>query len=168
MEAFETNPATTLVRAVESANREVWRYAQRMGPSHRGMGCAFVAAQVLADRVEVVWAGDCRAVCRTPRTQYDMTQDHAQGHLLTRALGTREEIALSLSTLSRAGRPEGELLVALYTDGVWGQVPDATLHALFDQGLRRQLSLDHVAKRAVAHADRAGGVDNATIALAIV
>ncbi len=138
------------------------------------MGTTLVHAVLVADELQVRWAGDSRAYLLDGDGLRLLTHDHnqaeelrAQGHLteeqarthpgqyrLTRALG-----------LGRASAPEpGEVVVPaagrllLCTDGLTSELDDAEVAGLLADG-----SPERAAQRLVERAVEAGGRDNVTV-----
>jgi|Deesub1362A_J573_1020465.scaffolds.fasta_scaffold01363_5 protein phosphatase len=168
-----------LRRAVEEANRAVWRRAQAE-PALRGMGTTVVAALVGGRRMVVANVGDSRAYSLRGGELRQITEDHslvqeevAQGlitpeqarthamkNVLTRAVGAGEEVEVDLFSREVAA---GEVLL-LCSDGLHGVVPDAAVREIL-LGTPR---LEEAARRLVEAANQMGGPDNVSVVLARV
>ncbi len=168
-----------LRRAVEAANREVWRRAQAE-PGLRGMGTTLVAALLGGRRLVAANVGDSRAYLLRGGELRQLSEDHslvqqevAQGlitpeqarthamkNVLTRAVGADEEVEVDLFSRELEG---GELLL-LCSDGLHGVLPDAAIREIL-LGTPR---LEEAARRLVEAANQMGGPDNVSVVLARV
>lgn len=88
----------------------------------------------------------------------DQAADHPFGSVLTRALGTLDEVEVDVVVHS----VESDDLLLLCSDGLTTHLDDADLAALLTEP---DASLDDLADRAVAEANLRGGTDNITLIL---
>ncbi|MFO1106700.1 MAG: protein phosphatase 2C domain-containing protein [Amaricoccus sp.] len=171
-----------LVTALEAANRAVRQRAAREGFGQ--MGATVVAALVLEGRAVVAWVGDSRAyrlsggelaqLTRDHSVVQDLVdqgriapadaEDHPQSHVVTRAIGATEAVAVALAETPLG--PGDRLL--LCSDGLirclgdaeiaallaTAEGPDAACRALVEAALHRGAP-DNVSVVVV----RAGGAD---------
>lgn len=165
-----------LEKAIRLANRRVHTAALSRRGS-RGMGTTLTCVALEDGHGYVGHVGDSRAwLVREPRI-YQLTKDHswveeqvekgvlsedeARGHelrnLITRALGTRPQVAPDTATLDI--RPGDVLLVA--TDGLHGLVePDEILDEI-----RRGPEPQTVVDSLIALSNERGGPDNVTVVI---
>lgn len=135
---------TALVAALEAANREVRRRAVADGLGQ--MGATVVAALVGADRAVVAWVGDSRAYRMADGQLTPLTRDHSvvqelvdrgqlaaaaaeahpQAHVVTRAIGAADAVAVALAETPLA--PGDQLL--LCSDGLIRCLADGDIAAL--------------------------------------
>jgi serine/threonine protein phosphatase PrpC len=162
-----------LVEAIERANTAIRREA-RTRPELLGMGTTCTAL-VVTDVVTIAHVGDSRAYrSRAGRLEL-LTDDHtlvaamvrdgrldaaaaptdARRHVITRALGAEDDVAVDLVTVDR--QPGDRLL--LCSDGVHGQVDDATIERVLADVTDPGAAADRLIELAAA----AGGEDNATV-----
>ncbi len=166
------SPAEALVEAFRRANAAI--YAGGQGPDRAGMATTCTAVLLLRGEAIVAHVGDSRAyLLRGPQTR-QLTIDHslagelarhgeladgdvrnhAQRHVLTRALGTAPEVEVDFA-------PEplraGDVLV-LTTDGLHNAVPAAEIGRV----VRTARELDEACGVLVGLANARGGVDNAS------
>lgn len=156
------------------ANRKICQLAEA-NPQYHGMGTTLTAVQIMADRVLLGHVGDSRAYLYRTGELCQLTVDHSlsgelyrkgelseqeaehhpQKHVLTRALGTCQEIDVDTS-LFRLG--VGDLLL-LCTDGLHGKVAKEELIAILGETDDPQV----LAEGLVAAALAKGGQDNITV-----
>ena len=165
--------------AVRRANRDIRSAAER-DPAKSGMGTTVTAALLDGGRLAVVHVGDSRAYLWRDGALRQLTEDHsvvaelvrrgsiapeeAEAHphrnVITRALGADVDVQVDVvSEEPRAGD-----VVLLCSDGLSSYVPEAAIA----EALGASGDLEEVARRLVARANEAGGIDNVTVVLARV
>ncbi|MFN2241112.1 MAG: Stp1/IreP family PP2C-type Ser/Thr phosphatase [Anaerolineae bacterium] len=164
---------TSLVRAVQSANQQLYAQA-RSDPSKSGMGTTLVAAVTLGRKVYVANVGDSRAYLINKTNMTQITEDHSwveeqvraglltqeqakrhpQRNLVTRALGSKPAVDVDLFE-GEIGR--GDTLL-LCSDGLTGRVEDHEIAAIV-----RAHPPTEAARLLVAAANERGGSDNITV-----
>lgn len=150
-------PSERIVRGFEAAASEVFE-ASRANPQLADMGTTMTALCLHGDRAIVGHVGDSRCVVVRAGKLLRLTEDHAvvePRHLLTRCLGAGRERE-DVDVVDADSHP-GDVF-ALMTDGVWGELDDATtLHWL------KQPDVGSSARGLVEAAFEAGSTDNATV-----
>ncbi|GIP32955.1 Stp1/IreP family PP2C-type Ser/Thr phosphatase [Paenibacillus sp. J2TS4] len=163
-------------QAVYEANRSIFEAASRT-VEYSGMGTTAIVT--LADRNRLILGhiGDSRAYLLSNGQLRQLTEDHslvnmliksgqitpeeAEQHprrnILTRALGTDEEVDVDII---QAAWAEGDV-VLVCTDGLSGAVPKEELRLV----LNSEGDLDEKANQLVNKALEAGGDDNITVVL---
>jgi serine/threonine protein phosphatase PrpC len=168
-----------LDKAFRLANRRVYAAATQQ-EGRRGMGTTLTCLAVVGDRGYIGHVGDSRAYLVRGNTIYQITKDHswveeqlekgvlteeeAKEHewrnLITRALGTRPQVAPDTAEVELK---VGDTFV-LSSDGLHGLVaPEEIL-----QELRRTKDRQHVVEYLIALANERGGHDNITLVIAEV
>ncbi len=172
----EANAARLLAGAIVSANEEIYQSAHTgSGPS--GMGTTLTAAMLGGDVLTIGHVGDSRAYLLRDGNLTQLTEDHSlvgelyrsgklsqeeafahpNRNVLTKALGTSEDITADVGTHKL--RPGDKVL--LTTDGLTTMVPD--------EGIARILAgpeaADEICAKLVDAANRAGGADNISVVL---
>ena len=164
-----------LVRSIEHANACMLDAASR-NASWTGMGTTFTGLVVLENRLAVAHVGDSRAYLLRGGSLTQLTADHtllaeylragvkprveaipSMRHILTRALGTHDTVAVD----SRALEVESGDVVLLASDGLHGVADDAVIASV----LLRERDLTRTATRLIEYANDAGGPDNITVVL---
>lgn len=162
-----------LVAALESANAAVrsWAATARSGP----MGATVVAALIDGAAATVAWVGDSRAYRMRTGALSRLTRDHSvvqelveagslaagdaerhpQAHVVTRAVGAEERIAVDTAAVDLAA---GDLLL-LCSDGLTKCVPDADVAAL----LGSSRTPEEACRKLVEAALERGGPDNVSV-----
>lgn len=170
---------TLLDKAFRLANKRVYNAATQQD-GRRGMGTTLTCLAVLDGRAYIGHVGDSRAFLVRGDTIYQITKDHswveeqlekglltpdeAEDHewrnLITRALGTRAQVAPDIADMDlRAGDT-----FVLSSDGLHGLVkPEEVL-----QELKRTRNRQHVVDYCIALANERGGHDNITLVIAEV
>lgn len=173
----EAAVADWLKKSVKRANKYIYNYAKAHAEC-RGMGTTIVAALCEKDRVTIANVGDSRCyILREGGAFMQVTEDHSlvnqlmksgqlseedadrhpMKHMLTRALGTEEDTAIDVTTISWSS---GDCLI-LCSDGLSNMVPpQAIVEVLSWEG-----TLEEKAERLIALANEAGGLDNITITI---
>ena len=168
-------PVGSLVdKAIRLANRRVYALATS-SERRRGMGTTLTCLAMLGGRGYLGHVGDSRAFMVRRDIIYQLTKDHswveeqiekgvlteeeAQEHewrnLITRALGTRQQVVPDLADFDV--RP-GDIYV-LSTDGLHGLVEPEEILA----ELRATRDRQHVVEYLLARANERGGHDNITL-----
>ena len=144
---------------------------------YKGMGTTVIAALVHDDAVTLAHVGDSRAYRLRDGELEVLTSDHsyvnelvkmgaltpeeAEKHphasLITRALGTREEVEPDIET----HRVRDHDVFLLCSDGLTKMVPVAEIAAIVAAAKR----LDDASERLIATANEKGGEDNVTVCL---
>ena len=166
-------------KAIRLANRRVYAAALRV-EGRRGMGTTLTLVAVHGARAYVGHVGDSRAYLVRGDKIYQLTKDHSwveeqleQGlitedqakvhewrNLITRALGTRSQIAPDLTELNVQ---KGDIF-AISTDGLHGLVTPAEMLGEFKRTSHRQSAVEYL----IGLANERGGPDNITLVVAEV
>jgi len=169
----EHDVGTSLVRAVQAANHQVYTMAQS-DPTKAGMGTTLVAVVILGRKVYVANVGDSRAYLINSQGIRQITEDHSwveeqvraglltheqasrhpQRNLVTRALGSKPEVQVDLF---EGELSEGDTLL-LCSDGLTGRVTDQELAFYVTRYPPKE-----AARQLVALANERGGNDNITV-----
>lgn len=169
--------AGQLGAALQAANAAIFSRG-RTSPPWRGAGASVAAIQCTNSQVEIAHAGDCRVYrLRNDRLEA-LTEDHCllrdylktrslsaheiahfpHKHVLTRALGLKDTVAIETRTVTAAA---GDLYV-LCTDGVHKPMSDEQIA----EALRTPGAIAAKVHRLITRAQELGGFDNIT-ALAV-
>jgi serine/threonine protein phosphatase PrpC len=169
----QTPDGRQLVDAIQHANAAI-RLESRTRPELLGMGTTCTAL-VVDEVVTIAHVGDSRAYRLRAGRLERLTEDHslvaamvrdgrldpaaaatdARRHVITRALGADDDIAVDLVTVDRL--PGDRLL--LCSDGIHGQVDDGTIERVLADATDPGAAADRLIELAAA----AGGEDNATV-----
>jgi PPM family protein phosphatase len=164
----------TLPEQVRSANRAVW---DRSVEDERlaGMGTTLTAALVDGASASIAHVGDSRAYLLREGTLRQLTTDHTlvarmvksgeiseaeadvhpHKNVLTRALGTDEDVEVDEDTVALL---DGDQLL-LCSDGLTGMVTEDQIQAILENSEQPQQAADRLVKAA----NRAGGIDNISV-----
>jgi len=176
-EHCQGDPLMHLVSAVRFANRVVYRSALGR-EDYRGMGTTLTAAWFIGKEVLLAHVGDSRAYLFRDGQLRMLTSDHSyvgelvrsggltqeearyhpQRNILTRALGTGDEVEVDGKAVSLE---EGDLLL-LCTDGLPEVVRDEEIALTLKRGGTLKQTLDELLSLALER----GGPDNITVVLA--
>jgi serine/threonine protein phosphatase PrpC len=188
-ERFRNRPSITADRtqtqrlaeeAVAEANRVIWDSAQR-SPRYSGMGTTVVVGYAREDWLVYAHVGDSRLYRLSDSALVQLTRDHSliqevvdQGifssiedavrsgineNIITRGLGTASQVDVDSGAVDMC---PGDLFL-FCTDGLTGMVTDDDLtRAMLDTAHQ---NLDSLAEQLVELANKAGGLDNITLAL---
>lgn len=163
-----------LVRAIESANRQIHEYALRDAAS-RGMGATIVAVQIAGSRLALAHVGDSRAYLLRAGALEQLTADHSlvaeqvrhglMTHqqaaaselqsVLTRALGMEENVEVDANEIELLPRDS----VLLCSDGLTRMVPESEMAGILEEAPDARMA----AERLVQRANECGGHDNVTV-----
>ena len=169
--------ANRLRTAVQLANRRVFR-ASESRDEYTGMGTTVVAALIEDDQLAFAGVGDSRIYAYTDASLRQLTTDdswvttvlardpevdaatlatHPMRHVLTNAIGARDETEVEIGERTLA---DGEVLL-LCSDGLYGGLEDETLGDILGSGVDVALA----AQRLLDAALERGGTDNITAVL---
>jgi protein phosphatase len=170
------NPAESLVRVIEDANRRI-HDRSRSDEQRAGMGTTVTAAYVGESEVVVAHVGDSRAYLWRNGDLIRLTKDHSLvGELVARGKLTEEQAEAhpQRSVITRALGPEPNVQVdvdvftagagdvfLLCSDGLTSMVNEAKLKPI----LVGAESLEGAGRALIAAANEAGGRDNITVIL---
>ena len=135
------SPANALRKAFEAASKEIYREALR-DKSLEGMGTTCVALAVRDSSAWAAWVGDSRLYLIRDKRMFQMTEDHSvvqqmvrdglltsaeasehdERNVLTRALGSKKTVAVSVWDEPFPVRPGDRFL--LCSDGLHDVVPE--------------------------------------------
>lgn len=159
--------------AIEKANREVYNSSHRF-KANKGMATTIVIACIRMGMLYVMNVGDSRAYIYTDGILKQITEDHtyvnelvkagvitasqAKNHvdknMITRAVGAEAEIETDAYKMNiKAGDR-----ILLCTDGLYGEVEEDSIKAIFDQGK----SMSETCLDFIDTANANGGGDNIT------
>ncbi|GJM12637.1 MAG: protein phosphatase PrpC [Pseudohongiella sp.] len=162
---------------ISSSNAQIYR-AQEEEEAYKGMGTTIVTAMVVGTQVFIAHVGDSRLYLYRKQTLRRLTKDHSLvqdlidrgfyterearganvGHVVTRALGTREDVDVD----SAADSLEPYDLLMLCSDGLTDMVSDWQIAEIIDEN---SADLDMAAKKLIALANQNGGKDNISVIL---
>jgi protein phosphatase len=174
LQGATVSPAEKLRHAVACSNREIYAAAVR-DDELTGMGTTLVAILAAEERMALAHVGDSRAYLLRAGRIRRLTDDHSvvgellrrqqiteadarehpHRHVLTRALGVRENAVPDLAELT----PQAGDRVLMCSDGL-------TAHLQDDEILAQMMDQDdpQLACEALVHtANQRGGVDNITV-----
>lgn len=167
---------TSLESALEEINRRIFQRASE-NRAFSGMGCAFIAAFENDSLLHTCHVGDVRCYVCKDSGIFQITSDHTQvaemvhagrmsseeaehsplRSILTQAIGGAEDISPEYNSFALA---DGDR-VLLCSDGLWGMVPDRTIHAI----VREKTDLEALCWELADAANAAGGSDNITVVM---
>lgn len=169
--------ANILNVGLKVANSSI-RSAAMRDPELRRMGATVVALAIGQTQLCVAHVGDARAYRLRAGKLTRLTRDHsvveemraakpdmnedalaaiASRNVVTKALGTKDDVE---PTVYQNAFAPGDTYL-LCSDGLWGEVPDATIEAI----LQGTSDLEVACQRLVDAANAAGGRDNVTALL---
>ena len=164
--------------AFSRANAGVFSAASQ-NPEYRGMGTTLVAGLLTGDELIIGNVGDSRMYLYRDGELARVTQDHSwvgemvaagalteeqaakhpRRNILTRALGVESSVE---ADAGRIALKRGDRLI-LCSDGLHGMVDDKTIAGVVGG---KSLDLKKAARELIDLANKAGGTDNITVALA--
>ncbi|MZP29052.1 Stp1/IreP family PP2C-type Ser/Thr phosphatase [Heliobacterium undosum] len=173
-------PGTRLEAACREANRRIYRESVNQ-PKWAGMGTTLTAAHLTASTLTVAHVGDSRAylfqngqvrlltrdhslveeMVRLGKITEAEAQSHPQRNIITRALGTRDDVRVDVMTATWTQRD----LLLLCTDGLTNLVTAEEMGRLFDPNAAipyQREALERVADAMMNLALERGGYDNVT------
>jgi PPM family protein phosphatase len=174
LESLASEGSGTLPENVRGANQAVWDRSledERLA----GMGTTLTGAQIDGASVLIAHVGDSRAYLLRDGELRQLTADHtlvarmvksgeiteaeAEVHphknVLTRALGTDEQVEVDEDTIALI---DGDRLL-LCSDGLTGMVTEDQIQAILENSEQPQQAADRLVKAA----NRAGGIDNISV-----
>jgi serine/threonine protein phosphatase PrpC len=174
LEELQSKGVGSLAEHVRRANRAVWDRSvedQRLA----GMGTTLTAARIDGASVLLAHVGDSRAYLMRNGELRQLTADHTlvarmvrsgeiteaeadvhpHKNVLTRALGTDEQVEVDEDSLALA---DGDRLL-LCSDGLTGMLTEDQIQAILQESSDPQ----NAAERLVRAANRAGGIDNISV-----
>lgn len=174
---FGASDPAELVAAIKAANRNIHQAASGR-PEWQGMGTTITAALLSGSACHIAQVGDSRAYLLRDGEIQRLTKDHSlveellrngsisveeallhpQRNLLTRALGTSEDVEVDVTTVALS---LDDVLV-LCTDGLTGVVADGEIL----EEVMRHADPQRAAEGLVALANDRGGPDNITVVVA--
>jgi serine/threonine protein phosphatase PrpC len=166
-----------MLTAIGLANKKVFREADDR-PEYTGMGTTVVAALVRGPALTVGWVGDSRLYIIRGGVMQQVTDDHTWvnmarragtltaeqavdhpwGHVLVRAVGSRDTVD---SEIAEARLESGDMIL-LCSDGLTVMLKDEAILKLLTPA---PATLEEGARKLVAAANEAGGKDNITVVL---
>jgi serine/threonine protein phosphatase PrpC len=174
MEELATEGPGSLADHVRRANRAVW---DRSVEDERlsGMGTTLTAARIDGGSARIAHVGDSRAYLLRDGMLRQLTTDHTlvarmvksgeiteaeadvhpHKNVLTRALGTDEEVEVDEDSLALL---DGDRLL-ICSDGLTGMVTEDQMQAILENSDHAQQAADRLVKAA----NRAGGIDNISV-----
>lgn len=174
--ADDLDPEERLAAIIQEANRRI--YERAAGDAQvSGMGTTITAALVVADALVIGHVGDSRAyrlrdgkfeqltddhslvadLVRSGRITPEEADAHPQRSVITRALGTDQEVDVDTFTVPA----ESDDLFLICSDGLTTMVEDEEIRDL----VMRARDLEQAGKGLVRAANKAGGEDNITVVL---
>ncbi len=174
MEHLASEGRGSLAEQVRRANRAVWD--RSLEDEHlSGMGTTLTAARIDGTSALLAHVGDSRAYLLRDGILQRLTSDHTlvermvrsgeiteaeadvhpHKNVLTRALGTDQEVEVDEESISLT---DGDRLL-LCSDGLTGMVTEDQIQAILETSADPQRAAD----RLVRAANRAGGIDNITV-----
>jgi PPM family protein phosphatase len=172
----ESDPSDALRSLVAEANRRIFTRGNEE-PDYHGMGTTVIAALVHDDCVTTAHVGDSRAYRLRDGRLEQLTDDHSlvaelvrlgavtpeeaehhpQRSVVSRALGTKEEVEPDLKTHTAE---DGDIYI-LCSDGLSKMLTESELQDIIAAGS----TLDATAEKLIAAANERGGDDNITVCL---
>ena len=172
---FNRTPQQTLLQAIETAHRNIQRYAEEH-PIFHGMGTTCTAVSIVGHELSFAHVGDSRLYLVRPDTVTRLTRDHSyvgrlvesgivrsedaeshpQRHILTAALGSGKDVVPDRPEHS-VRLEEGDTLV-LCTDGLWSLVGEQDIATVIRSHTPAE-SCTALVKMALER----GGPDNVTL-----
>jgi len=174
MEELGTEGRGPLAEHVRQANRAVWDRSVE-DEQLSGMGTTLTAARIEGTNALIAHVGDSRAYLLRDGLLRQLTSDHTlvarmvksgeiseaeadvhpHKNVLTRALGTDEQVEVDEDSIALA---DGDRLL-LCSDGLTGMVTEDQIQAILENSDQPQQAADRLVKAA----NRAGGIDNITV-----
>ncbi len=174
METLAGEGRGSLAEHVRKANRAVWDRSEE-DEKLSGMGTTLTAARIEGTSALIAHVGDSRAYMLRDGVLRQLTTDHTlvarmvksgeiteaeadvhpHKNVLTRALGTDEEVEVDEDSISLE---DGDRLL-LCSDGLTGMVTEDQIQAILENSDQPQQAADRLVKAA----NRAGGIDNISV-----
>ena len=168
----------TIELAMQTANDRI-RKAVRESQDRKTMGSTLSMGYVYKGRLYIGHVGDSRIYMIRDKNIYQLTTDHTYLHemmvlgqlkegmplppanIVTRALGVDKHLVTDIDSVALK---KGDVLL-LATDGVTGQVGNDELKQVILSGAL--FDLEETSMALICEANLAGGIDNATVVLAV-
>jgi serine/threonine protein phosphatase PrpC len=174
LESLSTEGRGSLAEHVRKANRAVWDRSEE-DEQLSGMGTTLTAARIEGASALIAHVGDSRAYMLRDGVLRQLTTDHTlvarmvksgeiteaeadvhpHKNVLTRALGTDEEVDVDEDSVALT---DGDRLL-LCSDGLTGMVTEDQIQAILENSEQPQQAADRLVKAA----NRAGGIDNISV-----
>jgi serine/threonine protein phosphatase PrpC len=165
-----------LKQTIRAANDHIFQYAAQHQQLH-GMGTTVVTALCLAEHYIVGHVGDSRVyryaneqltiitedhslvheLVRSGQITREEAETHPQRNVITRALGTEEDVEVDVKTLIYSD----EEYILLCSDGLTNMISETQII----ETLRHDVSIELIADQLINLALAAGGDDNVSLAL---
>ena len=144
--------------AIEANNNVV--YYQRAMPKYRGMGCVMSVGIInIKDKsLHFAHIGDTRIYTLHDGQLNLLTQDNAQGRMVTNYIGKRPILPNSLFCEVREVQLKADTTLLFCSDGLWKMIDEKKITDI----LSLQLSSEDVCNRLISKANENGGKDNIT------
>ena len=169
----------TLQQGFKEANRTLFEKSTAMLTA-KGMGTTLVAAHIKGAKCQFAHVGDSRGYLINSGGITQFTEDHSyvaslvkagviapeeaeshpESHVLTRAIGLQERVAVDTS-MRPIGVKKGDYLL-LCCDGLWGVVPDKEIQACVRQVGKPVEIAENLVRKALDN----GGPDNISVLIA--
>ena len=183
-EALPEGPAGGWLRWVITRSNRAIREAAAANPEQANMGTTVVSLMRIGDELELGHVGDSRCYRLRQGRLEQLTKDHSAAaqheeltddddlmrdflgdqkvptNVITRALGVSDEVEVD----TRREKMVAEDVYLLCSDGLTGMVKDQAIQLI----LRQSPDLRTACQSLVQAANAGGGMDNITVALAIV
>lgn len=169
---YDSIPRDELMRNAASYANDLVYQAAGSDSTRTGMGSTVVVAILEPDTIHLAHAGDSRAYFIGPDGVVQLTIDHCvsneyaqQGkvvsesirHMLTRAMGTEQTIAVDYQKV----RLSSDTYLLLCSDGLYNEVSPQEIEEI----VLSSVSLSEKADLLIERANENGGKDNITVAL---
>lgn len=144
--------------AIEANNNVV--YYQRAMPKYRGMGCVMSVGiiNIKDKRLHFAHIGDTRIYTLHDRQLNLLTQDDAQGRMVTNYIGKRPVMPDSLFCEVQEVQLKSGTTLLFCSDGLWKMLEETEILDL----LSLPLSPKEICNRLIVKANENGGKDNIT------
>ena len=180
LDTYQRHKSGSVLNALErgflEANRIIFEKSAEMLTA-RGMGTTLVAAHLKGGKMQFAHVGDSRGYLINDAGITQFTEDHSyvaslvkagviapeeaeghpESHVLTRAVGLQETVAVDTSKQPMTIRKGNYVL--LCCDGLWGVLPDDEILACVRQVAAPQAISENLVQQAI---DK-GGPDNITV-----
>lgn len=164
-----------LKRGIAHANYVIYNKGLE-NPDYTGMGTTLTLCTVMDGTAYIAHVGDTRLYCMNPNQIRQVTidhslvqemleqgyitendaQEHPQRHVITRAVGTYEQV--KVDTMKQC--LNGVEYILLCSDGLTGMLSEDEMHQLVYEN---PASLETIIDELIIRANEAGGVDNIAI-----
>jgi PPM family protein phosphatase len=175
-DADDLEPEARIAAIIQEANRRIYERS-RADAETSGMGTTITAALFTGEAVTIGHVGDSRAyrlrdgeleqlthdhslvgdLIRSGRLSPEEARSHPQRSVITRALGTDQDVDVDSFTVD----PRTGDVYMLCSDGLTDMVADEEIVRI----LHERKTLERAAKELVRQANRRGGDDNVTVIL---